>query len=159
MHQAGLRALLTKPSAVAFAGLIGLGVSGTAVADGSTDTATANATLTVLEAISVSTTQDMDFGEVYTGDSTAVTAPTPAQFSVSGEGSAGYDVSVDNSVSLSDGSGNTVSASLTPSATSGTLDSSGADSFTVDGEIASGDIPTTAGTYQGSFTATVSYTN
>ena len=139
------------------AGFLTLGLAGQAAAEGSSDTADANVTLQVWQAISVTNDAGMDFGTVFTGDGSAVNAETPASFSVTGQDGEAYTITIPNTVDLNDGDTNTVTVNLSADA-SGTL-TGGSDSFTVAGEIPAGSVPGTAGTYTGTFTAMVEYTN
>lgn len=82
-------------------------------------------------------------------------SPSAALFNVTGAAGLGYNISVPASVSLTSGP-NSMTASLNGSATSGTLNASGADSFTVGGVLNVG-ANQAAGAYQGTFSVSVVY--
>lgn len=91
-----------------------------------------------------------------TGDVTFVTgsANSADAFTVAGDPGRSYSIST-GAGSVSDGT-NSMSFTTTPSATSASLDASGAGSFTVGGTLTvAGTEP--AGNYTGSYTATVAY--
>ena len=138
---------------VGITGCVVVGAYGSSALAGDTDSATADVSLTVLQAISITRDTDMDFGTVFTGHAGSVAADTPAAFSVTGEAEENYTIDVPSDTTITNGT-DTATVTLTPSAAGGTL-VGGNDAFTVSGEIAS--VPASSGVYTGSFTATVSY--
>jgi len=137
--------------------LAGLAVSGAALAEGSFDTATANVSLEVMQAITVEATQDMDFGLAYTSQANSeLTADTPASFSVQGADGEGYTIALPDSVEISNGGNGSATVELSTDSTSRSLGAeTGEDNFEVTGEIES--LPGETGTYSGEFTVTVAY--
>ncbi|WP_438728481.1 DUF4402 domain-containing protein [Parasphingorhabdus sp. DH2-15] len=135
--------------------------------------ATADATATILEEVVVTAGDDLAFGTIVvgaTGDDVSIAADgtfncganltctgtnSAASFSVSGTGGETVSVTVDGSVTLQDGA-NSMTASLTGSDTSLTLDGTGAASFTVGGVLTVADNQA-SGDYSGQFDVTVDY--
>jgi len=139
------------------AGAAGLAVSGAALAEGSSDTATANVSLEVMQAITVDAVQDMDFGLAYTSQAgSGLTADTPASFSVQGADGDDYTIALPDSVEISndDNDSATVALEVAGEETTRNL-KGGEDDFEVSGTI--GSLPGETGTYSGEFTVTVSY--
>ncbi|MEL6257456.1 MAG: DUF4402 domain-containing protein [Pseudomonadota bacterium] len=81
---------------------------------------------------------------------------TAAAFAVTGEADRSYTIDLPNTISISDGAGNSMDvASFVGSKTSGTL-TSGSDNFTVGGTLTVG-ANQASGEYSGVFTVTVEY--
>lgn len=141
------------------AGAAGLAVSGAALAEGSSDTATANVSLEVMQAITVDATQDMDFGLAYTSQAgTGLTADTPARFFVQGADGEDYTVTLPENIEITndDNAAATVALEVADGETTRHLNGGdGEDNFEVSGTI--GSLPGETGTYSGEFTVTVSY--
>lgn len=135
-------------------------------------TASADAKANILQQVTVTSDgSDLDFGTIVSGASAGTVAvnaagaascsasivcsgsTTAAGFNVSGTSGATVDVSTDATVTLT-GPTDTMSASLTPSATSIVLD--GTDAFTVGGTLSVA-ANQADGAYVGSFDVTVSY--
>lgn len=155
--------------------LVALGASATASAQSD---ATASATATLITPISISKTVDMDFGSV-AASATAGTVvlgtdgvatpsggvtlpggtPAAAEFSVTGEGTSTFDITLPSSITLSDGGTNTLTVDSFTSnpATTGTL-TAGAATVKVGATL---NVPanTPAGTYTNTtdLTVTVNY--
>lgn len=149
-----------------------------AAASGTANAVTASSSLTIQTAFSVSKTADLAFGTIFlpgtgggtltigTDGSASVTgtgmiAPTAgttaASFDVSGPASTPYAITLPASASLGDGTTTlTVDTFVDSESGAGTLDGSGADSFTVGAKVT---IPDTAstGSYTGTFDVTVDY--
>ncbi len=147
-------------------------------ASGTANAATASASLNIQTAFSVTKTADLAFGTVFlpgtgggtltigtdgsaTATGTGMIAPssgtTAASFDVSGPASTPYTITLPASADLTDGTTTLVVDTFTDSAAgSGTLDGSGADTFTVGAKVT---IPDTAtiGSYTGTFDVTVDY--
>lgn len=154
--------------------VFGVGVTGSAIAA----TATSNADATIIQAISISNTAGLDFGSVVADSASAGTVTMSAAgtrscttvtcvaqdagqasgFDVSGEASYTYTITLPASTSLSDGAGNsmTVDTFTDSKSGAGTLDGTGADSFTVGADLSVG-MGQVAGTYNGTFDVTVEY--
>lgn len=161
--------------AVAGALVATLGLSAT-MAHAAPATASATAKARVLKQITVTNTSDLDFGTIVAGTAASTVAVTTggtrtcgsgltctgtvssANFDVSGSNNAVVTITGDNSVSLSNGTGGTMSASLTRSATTLTLANSGpvGGSFQVGGTL-SLDANQADGAYTGTFNVTVDY--
>lgn len=137
-------------------------------------TANADATATILEQVTVTKSSDLDFGTIVVGAtggtvdiSTAGArtcgaalvcsgAVTAAAFDITGTSGEVVDVTVDASVTLNSG-GNSMTAALTSSDASITLDGTAAnDAFTVGGLLTVG-ASQAAGDYTGNFDVTVDY--
>lgn len=145
------------------------------VAQAAPATASATAKARVLKQITVTNTADLDFGTIVAGTSAAAVAVstggartcaaaltctgtvTAASFDVSGTNNAVVTVTGDNSVSLTNGTGGTMSASLTRSATTLTLTNSAVGgTFQVGGSLALA-ANQADGAYTGTFNVTVDY--
>ena len=137
-------------------------------------TASANATCTILTAISLAKNSDLVFGNVApTGSAgtvvlSAAGSRTPtnvtlasgtfnaASFTATGTGSQTFTITPDSSASLSDGASHTLTVdSFTTSAGAGTL-SSGNQTFTLGGTLHVG-ASQVSGAYTGTFNVTVAY--
>lgn len=135
--------------------------------------ATADATATILEEITVTAVDDLAFGTIVvgaTGDDVTI-APdgsftcganltctgtnTPASFDVTGTAGEVVTVAVDTSVTLVSGT-DQMTAILSGSDASLTLDTAGAAGFTVGGVLTVGDNQP-SGVYAGQFDVTVDY--
>jgi hypothetical protein len=151
---------------------------------GSTATASANATATVLQPISVAKSTDLAFGSFVrpaTGANTIVIDPTSgartlsgggnaslatsttsrAAFTVGGEGAQTFSITVPASVSMTRSGGTetlpvTLSASGPTGALSGAAGSSGTATFGVGGSLPL-DNTVVGGSYSGAFDVTVGY--
>ena len=166
---------------LALSALVALAATSTvALAQQSTATTSANAGATVVAAISISSTADLDFGAVVAGGTlgtvvqTAASSPgrsstggtklgnattvSPATFSVTGEPSATYAITLPSSpVTISAGSDDMTIDTFTssPSGT-GTLSGGGAQTVYVGGTLhVAANQP--AGIYTGTFNVTVAY--
>lgn len=155
--------------AVAAGSVLALGL-----ASGAAQAATADGTAraTILQQVTVTNTSDLQFGTVAIGTgggSVAVStagartcattlvctgATTAAGFNVSGATGMTVGISHPGSVTLTDGSGNNMTATIASSATSLVL--AGGDSFRVGGSLNVG-ATQAAGAYAGTFTVTVNY--
>jgi len=133
---------------------------------------TANASATVVQAISVVETTPLEFGlftssgatgtinqaGAVTGGVTAVTGVTrtAAVFTVSGGGNASYSFALPNTATLSSG-GNSMTATLSFASGNATRTlGSGSDSVTVNGSLAVA-ASQAVGAYNGIYTVTVAY--
>ena len=130
---------------------------------GSTASAPANATATVLASIAITKTRDLAFGSGVPGDGAKLVAasdPTAsASFNVTGAASKAYNITLPaGSINMSNGAATIgVSAFTSSPATSGVLSGAGAQTITV-GATRAALSPTQApGSYSGSFTVTVTY--
>ncbi|WP_050742541.1 DUF4402 domain-containing protein [Deferribacter desulfuricans] len=123
--------------------------------------ATGTATLDVIQALTITKNQDLNLGQVVQGDATGATVATTdanaASFTVTGQANAALSVTVDSSVTLDDGSGNTINVSLTNDATSPALDATGSYTFHVGGSTGPIASSQPVGTYTGTFNVTVDY--
>ncbi len=144
-------------------------MSGTAHAANATATARAN----ILQQVTVTNTSDLQFGTIVTGaaSSTVVISSTGARtcgvgltcsgtttaagFNVTGTSGQVVTIASAASVSLTNGSGGTMTATLTPSAATATLGATGAN-FTVGGTLTVG-ANQADGAYSGTFNVTVNY--
>ena len=137
-------------------------VFGSATASFAQATATASATAVIITPISISKTVDMNFGNIAvsastsgtvilptsgsrtTGGSGGVTLPSTtgtvaaAQFTVSGQATYTYAITLPTSATLSDGSSHTmtVSSFVSSPATTGTLSSGGSQTLSVGATLA-----------------------
>lgn len=140
-------------------------------------TATADATATIVAAISIDNTEDLNFGEVVTssGSGTVTVSPagvrtasgvtlgsdaavSAASFSVTGGAGYTYDITLpSSSVTLSD-NGNTMSVDnfISDPSGSGTLSSGGTQTLNVGATLTVGENQA-PGSYSGSFVVTVAY--
>ena len=134
---------------------------------------TASATATILSPITVTKTADLAFGKIIAGASSGTVTISPAgsltcgaaltcsgttaaaAFNVSGSSSEVVTISPDASVTLTSGA-NSMTAALNASASTLTLNASGAGSFTVGGVLTVG-ASQSAGSYSGNFNVTVNY--
>lgn len=139
-------------------------------------TASATASARVLKQITVTNTSDLDFGTIVAGTSASTVAVSTggartcgsgltctgtvssANFNVSGTNNTVVTITGDNTVSLANGTGGTMSASLTRSASTLTLASSGpvGGSFQVGGTLSLA-ANQADGAYTGTFNVTVDY--
>ncbi|MBD1555671.1 DUF4402 domain-containing protein [Vibrio sp. S9_S30] len=75
-------------------------------------TDTFNSSITVLEPLSISKTNDLDFGSIFTDQATNVTVTTAdtgaAAFTITGQSGSTVDVTVDTTATMADGSGNSI---------------------------------------------------
>jgi len=135
--------------------------------------ATADATATILEEVTVTAGDDLAFGTIVvgaTGDDVTIASDgtftcgtnltctgtnSAASFDVAGTATEVVTVSVDGTVSLTSGL-NSMSASLSSSDATLTLDAGGDASFTVGGVLTVGDNQP-SGDYSGQFDVTVDY--
>jgi Domain of unknown function (DUF4402) len=160
-----------KPlSRIVMGGLLLAGATGFA----QSPTASANATATILTAISLAKNTDLVFGNISpTGTAgTVVLSPTgtrtptnvtlasgtssAASFTATGTGSQTFTITPDSSATLSDGASHTLTVdTFTTSAGAGTL-SSGTQTFTLGGTLHVG-ASQVAGSYTGTFNVTVAY--
>ncbi len=134
------------------------------------DSATGSASATVVAALSVSEQSPMSFGQFSAGsggttatDGTTTGSVTyvggsisPGVFAVTGTPSAGYDVTVDPTVTLNrTGGGGSMTASLnTPGST--LLDVNGNDTFDIHGTLTVGNNQA-GGNYTGTYNVSVAY--
>jgi hypothetical protein len=136
--------------------------------------ATANASATVIAAIAVSKTADMNFGSVVptasagtvalstagavTSTLTTTGAHSAAAFNVTGGANEAYSIALPSSASLSDGASHTMTVNTFTSSAgaSSTLNGSGTSSFTVGATLQVG-ANQVAGAYTGTFQVTVAY--
>jgi Mat/Ecp fimbriae major subunit len=138
--------------------------------------ASATAKARILKQITVTNTSDLDFGTIVAGTAASTVAVstgavrscgtgltctgtvTAANFDVSGTNNAVVTVTGDNSVTLANGTGGTMSASLTRSASTLTLANSGpvGGSFQVGGTLSLA-ANQADGAYTGTFNVTVDY--
>jgi hypothetical protein len=155
--------------ALAATAVVALGFSASAA---NAATASADATATILAQVSVAKDTDLAFGTIAIGTSGGTVAISTAGaracgtglvcsgtvgaagFTITGVSGQNVGISVPASVSLSDGGTNTMSASLTSSASTLTLD--GTDNFSVGGTLTVG-AAQAAGAYTGTFAVTVNY--
>jgi hypothetical protein len=128
-----------------------------------------DATAEIVQQLEINQVQSLNFGELTasatagtavassgsaTGGVTVLTPGNAAEFGVAGEPNSNYNISVDASVSLSNGV-DSANAILTAPATDIT-DGTGVDSFEVDGEIElAANQP--SGTYTGTYNVSVNY--
>lgn len=137
-------------------------------------TAQGTARAAILENVTVTQARELNFGAVVPGAAASNVAvnqagvatcgagltcsgpTTSGQFNVTG--STGYTVTVasDASVSLTNGGGGTMTASLTPSAATLLLSGAGTGSFTVAGSLGVG-ANQAVGNYVGTYNVTVNY--
>ncbi len=160
--------------AVAGALVASLGLSA-GMAHAAPVTASATAKARILKQITVTNTSDLDFGTIVAGAAASTVAVstgavrtcgtgltctgtvTAANFNVSGTNNAVVTVTGDNSVALANGSGGTMSASLTRSATTLTLTNSAiGGSFQVGGTLSLA-ANQADGAYTGTFNVSVDY--
>ncbi len=136
--------------------------------------ATANTSATVIAAIAVSKTADMNFGSIVptasaatvtignngslTSTLTTTGAHSAAAFNVTGGANEAFSVSLPASASLSDGASHTMTVDTFSDSlgAAGTLNGSGTASFTVGGVLHVG-ASQAAGAYTGTFQVTVAY--
>lgn len=136
--------------------------------------ATATASATIIPAIAIAKTSDMNFGSVVPGSSagtvvlasngTATSALTltgsksAAAFSVTGGVNTAYTITLPTTTTLSDGAANsmTVNGFTSSIGTAGTLSAGGTQSFNVGATLNVG-ASQASGDYTGSFTVTVAY--
>jgi Mat/Ecp fimbriae major subunit len=144
-------------------------MSGTAHAASATATARAN----ILQQVTVTNTSDLQFGTIVTGTAASTVAisatggrtcgagltcsgtSTAAGFTVTGTSGQVVTVSSDASVTLNNGSGGSMTASLSPSVSSLTLGATGG-TFAVGGTLNVG-ATQADGAYSGTFNVTVDY--
>ncbi len=138
-------------------------------------TASASAKAKILKQITVAKTADLDFGTIVSGTSastvivstgsartcgtglTCTGTVTAASFDVSGTNNAVVTVTGDNTVALANGTGGTMSASLTRSATTLTLTNAAVGgTFQVGGTLSLA-ANQADGAYTGTFNVTVDY--
>lgn len=166
---------LLRNSTLASVALLGLGLSGNALAAD----ATADADATIMEAITITTTAQLDFGSIIIGDadvpatvnpdgsvicdpSLECTGTTsPAAFDVSGSPDATYSITLPGTVTIdnsADGGADSMDIGLFESDpdTTGTLDGSGAQTLNVGATLTVGN-PQESGAYTGSFQVSVDY--
>ena len=139
---------------------------------------TANASATIVSPIAIATAGNLNFGNMsagsaasvvrvstaggrslVSGDATLITGGTiqAASFTVTGEASTGYDITLPASVVITAGANNMTINTFTDSATgSDTLDGTGNGAFTVGADLQVG-IAQVAGAYTGTFSVTVNY--
>ena len=163
----------------------GLTVSGQAFAQAS-DTASGDASISLIDPISVTAGDDLLFGRVVKGDTGTNTVTINettgvrgaiggggnaalaggtvgrATFDVTGEPNTGFSIAFGPStgtISLTDSGTGSISATLALSGTSGTTNGSGNASFGVGGTLTidNTDSNDQAGTYNGTFDVTVTY--
>ncbi len=125
-------------------------------------TDTFNSTITILEPLSVSKTNDLDFGEIFTDHTSNVTVLTSdtgaAEFTITGATGSTVDVTVDATATMADGSGNDIDVNsiavnnATPTLTGGTA------TIKIGGvaDILS-EVSLIAGNYSGTVNITVAY--
>lgn len=122
------------------------------------NTASATASVTILQAIAVTQNTNMAFPDTYaTGSIQTVASTVSAVFDVTGVSGVGYDITVDATASLIDtggGGGTAMTATLTAPA-SATL-TGGATTFSVTGSLAVA-ANQVASTYAGTFNVQVDY--
>jgi len=138
-------------------------------------TASATAKARILRQITVTNTSDLDFGTIVAGTAASTVAVstgavrtcgtgltctgtvTAANFDITGTNNAVVTITGDNSVTLANGTGGTMSASLTRSASTLTLANSAiGGSFQVGGTL-NLDAAQADGAYTGTFNVTVDY--
>jgi hypothetical protein len=135
-------------------------ISGRAIAQ---DSATADATVVIQAAISITQVQDLDFGMVAPGDAAATVAPadaTAAVFNVNGEANASYDIILPASVAMTGPGADIVVGSFTsnPAAGSnGLLDGTGTQELRVGAQRPTIPLAQVSGSYAGTFTVEVAY--
>ena len=156
--------------------LIGLTLGSYALAQ-NTDTKPANANARIITPISLAKTADMNFGDVVasgalgtviltpagarstTGGASlgSATGVTAAAFTVSGQGSATYAITLPASTSVTSGANSmTVNAFTSNPSGTGALSAGGSQNLTVGGTLNVGASQAT-GTYTGTFNVTVTY--
>lgn len=142
--------------------------------DTATTQGTANAEVVAPIAITHDTNAALDFGTITaggggtvvvtaagvgsdTGDVTLLTGSTNSadSFSVTGDANRSFSITTGGGT-VSDGSGNDMNFTTSPSASSDTLSGTGTSSFTVGGTLTVG-ANQAAGSYTGSYDATVTY--
>ncbi len=147
------------------AGIVGLG----AVSQAKAVDVTADALATVTTPLAVLQTQALDFGELSpsatagtivastgatTGGVTQINPGNDAEFSVTGQTSTTYNITVDPTATLSN-NGNSMTANLTAPATD-TINGGGNDTFNVDGTLqVAANQP--SGVYTGTYNVSVNY--
>ncbi|MCU0728820.1 MAG: DUF4402 domain-containing protein [Sphingopyxis sp.] len=160
--------------AVAGAAVAAVGLSTTA-AYAAPVTTSATARAQILRQITVTNTSDLDFGTIVAGAAastvvvstagartcgvglTCTGTTTAANFNIVGTNNAVVSVGGSNSVSLTNGSGGTMTAALVRSAPASlTLSATGTGSVTVGGTLALG-ASQADGAYTGTFNVTVDY--
>lgn len=162
---------VSRALAGAFVAAIALS-AGAAQAAPVTTSATAKAR--VLQQITVTKTADLDFGTIVPGTAAGTVAVSAASartcgagltctgtvtsgaFNVTGTNNAVVTVTGDNTVSLANGSGGTMSAALSRSAATVTLSATGTGAFQVAGTLSVG-ANQADGNYTGTFNVTVDY--
>ncbi len=162
----------------ALTGLAGFGALTLAAGPALAAQATANANATIIQPIAISKSADLEFGSIaagtgvsvvristagarslVSGDATLVTGGTvqAAAFTVTGEASTGYDITLPANTTLTSGANNmTVDTFVDSKTGSSTLDGSGNDSFTVGADLTVG-ASQAVGSYTGTFNVTVNY--
>lgn len=164
--------LMNRVVAGAMVATLGLSAS---LAHAAPVTASATARARILKQITVTNTSDLDFGTIVAGASASTVAVstgavrtcgagltctgtvTAANFDISGTNNAVVTITGDNSVTLANGTGGTMSASLTRSASSLTLTNSAiGGSFQVGGTLSLA-ANQADGAYTGTFNVTVDY--
>ena len=122
---------------------------------------TFGSSISVLAPVAISKTADLDFGTIYTDQTTNVTVATAdagaAAFNITGESGKTVDVSVDASVAMTDGANTINVISIAPDLASPTL-TAGTTVVKIGGvaDIASAG-SLVAGSYSGSVNITVAY--
>jgi Mat/Ecp fimbriae major subunit len=146
---------------------------------GTANAATGGATVQIVNAIGISNTVGLNFGQVIGGSGASVVTVTPggvrtltsgtavlaggtvtaASFAVTGGIGAAYTVTLPATVGLTSGANTLTITSVTssPSGAAGLLDSSGAQTLLVGGVLAIPAGPAASGIYSGTFDVTVAY--
>ncbi|MFQ5775253.1 MAG: DUF4402 domain-containing protein [Kiloniellaceae bacterium] len=163
---------------LAAVGIAGIGALTVAADRAIAAQATATTNATIVTPIAISNVNSLEFGKVaagtassvvrissagarslVSGDATLVSGGTiqAASFSVTGEASTGYAITLPSSITISAGANNmTVNTFTDSKGGTSTLDGTGNDTFTVGADLTVG-ASQAAGAYTGTFNVTVNY--
>lgn len=127
--------------------------------------ATATARLSIIQALTITNTSDLDFGEIVSGTTAAQTvAPGDAGaagFTVAGEANRNYQITLPTTVTMNANNGpdqiNVNAFTSSELGNQGTLDAAGDGTFTVGASTAALAGTEAVDTYTGNFTVTVAY--
>lgn len=168
---------LNKRVLTAVAGLAGISALALHANPAQSAQATANANATIIAAITITKTLDLEFGSIVAGSVSSVVrvatndsrsvvsgdatlagaANQAASFDVTGEPSLTYAITLPASTTISGpGTDMTVDTFTDSNSGTGTLDGTGNDTFTVGADLTVG-ASQTAGSYTGTFDVTVNY--
>lgn len=124
---------------------------------------TANATVSVIQVLAITKTQDLGFGVAAPGDVAKVVLPadtTAAIFKVTGQASQPYTITLPTTINMTRTGGTetiAVNTFTSTPATTGTLSASGSQTLRVGATRAAVPVGQVLGNYTGTFTVTVIY--